>query len=569
MPYNCIVGEIQWEKGIHPPVHDQQGFDNGSISLTVQRIRTFDYDEQSVWYTPVTHVMCAMLGYIANIDDLKQQYGITQCQDVAVVEQLYTLKSVEGVMECDGSFVIVIFDEKMRTGYIFQSEYGMYLPIYYHSSSDGVLFSTSLKPLLRRMSASRELNGEAVKTFLLYEHIIPNATTLIKGVYKVVPHKYLRIDCQKRVIAVEPLVTSSVRMSKAVARQELLPSIEANIRRLQRHVCGKMATTLTAGWDTNLILFTLSQAAQEEIAAVTIDGGKVQNEIPATRQILQAYQQVTHLTSTIQPSIVEALPNMVWMLEGAVFENGMFLRYELGKVFAQHGIHTVFLGACADQVLYPQTMFKRLAHYVPQSAWKEQVIHLAQRVKDWGIKQERLEERELRRQITQITASVYSKDVTYHLDIEFLLKMHGLIFNGFGVQGLFPFLNRTTAHCAQALGMSNRQKRVYKAKIRERLPSAITQYFKKSGAVVDAPGLVAAHQTMFLRILQTPFVQTIIQDAFGHIITQAPAAYYKLLLQAAYLYLFNELFVSGIFDDHFDHPQIDVSFSQILELTRR
>jgi argininosuccinate synthase len=118
------------------------------------------------------------------------------------------------------------------------------------------------------------------------------------------------------------------------------------------------ALTLTAGWDTNLLLHFLKKETNAQITAVTINGGGKQNEIPATASILEHYPKVRHLTATVHYEL-SSLPEIVWILEGYVFQEGMFLRSELARVLAQEDLHSVFLGACGDQVLYPVPLLKK------------------------------------------------------------------------------------------------------------------------------------------------------------------------------------------------------------------
>ena len=567
MKQNLLNGIVRWNGAAQPRRHEDEHFQNEWLDLTVQRISLFDFDEQHICFDAETQTLCAVLGYVANLDDIAQRHGLIEKNDVEIVARLYALRGIQGLTECDGVFFIVLCDEPARMIYLAQSEWGMSLPLYYATDSRGVYFSTSLKRLLQHAPQPRRLNDEAVKQFLQFEHIIPNAATLLQGVQKLLPHAYLQIDWERRSVAVKPLDFPARSVSMTEAKQELLPSIEANLRHLASHLRNQeFVTTFTSGWDTNVMLFTLWAMTDAPMTAVTIDGGNATNELPVTRRILESYSRVRHVTSSIQPNIIDALPNMVWLLEGAVYENGMFLRYELANVFARHGLNAVFLGACADQVMHPETIFKRLARRLPDVAAKDWLIAAAQRGKDRLLKSERWEERELRRKITQLSLSVYSSSVAYHVDIEFLLKMHGLIFNGFGVQGVFPFLNRDTAAYGKALGMANRQKAWYKAKIREKLPPAITQHFQKSGAVVDAPGLVAANQATLLRVLNTPFLRRLLPESARCAMERHPLIYYKLLLQSAYLFLFHELFVSGRFDDQFHRPQIEYSLRQMLEL---
>ncbi|GAK53752.1 asparagine synthase family [Candidatus Moduliflexus flocculans] len=563
MMQNLLYGRISWNASVNSSIQHQ--WTNSWYGLTAQRISVFDSDGEAFWHHAETGVTCAMVGYLSNIDDLRTRHGIESSDDVAIVGHLYLANGIDGLTECEGVFLIAVCDDRTRIAYLAQSEYGASLPMYYASDASGVSFSSSLKHLFKQTSLPRALNEHALKEWLHFEHVIPNASTLWEGVKKLEPRTYLAIDCEKRTVSVKSHDFPTISVSISVAKQELLSSVIANIQGIARHLRQhEFATTLTAGWDTNVMLFTLRRLTDAPITAITIDGGNAHNELPATREILQHYTQVRHLSSTIQPDIIDALPNMVWMLEGAVFENGFSLRYELGSLFAQHDVHAVFVGACADQIMYPQTIFKRIARRIPDVWLKEAMISGSQRLKDVILKPERWEERALRHQLSQLSSSVYSQHVTYHVDMEFLLKMHGLLFNGFGTQPLFPFLSRRTAACARVLGMANRKKRLYKAQIRATLPPAITQYFLKSGAVVDTRGLVAANQTLLLRTLHTPFLRSLLPESARQIIERQPVTYYKLLLQCAYLFLCYELFISGRFDDQFERSQINLSFKQVL-----
>lgn len=564
MTQNLLCGKILWNPSANQTIREQDRRADGWRDVTARRISVFDSDGTAFWHHAETGVMCAMVGYLSNIDELRARYRIEPLDDVAIAGHLYLSKGISGLTECEGVFLIAVCDDRTRTAYLAQSEYGAALPLYYASDASGVSFSSSLKHLFAQSALPRVLNERAVKEWLHFEHIIPNASTLWQGVSKLGPRAYLMIDCEKRMATVHPHDFPMISVSASVANEELLSSVEANIRGIARHLLQReLATTLTAGWDTNIMLFTLRSLTDAPITAITIDGGNAQNELPATREILRHYTQVRHLNSTITPGIIDALPNMVWMLEGAVFENGFPLRYELGALFARHDVHAVFIGACADQIMYPQTIFKRVARQIPDVWLKEAIISGTQRLKDVIFKPERWEERGLRHQLSHLSSSVYSQHVTYHLDMEFLLKMHGLLFNGFGAQPLLPFLCRRTAACAKALGMANRKKRIYKAHIREKLPPAITQHFQKSGAVVDTRGLVAANQAALLRTLDSPLLRSLLPESARQVLTQQPVTYYKLLLQCAYLSLCHELFVSGRFDDRFEQPQISFSLEEM------
>ena len=71
----------------------------------------------------------------------------------------------------------------------------------------------------------------------------------------------------------------------------------------------------------------------------------------------------TH-TALTDKDTLSTLPDLVWRLEGAVYEVGNFLQYELNRTLAENGVKRIFCGECADQVLHEDYLQKdRIAQH--------------------------------------------------------------------------------------------------------------------------------------------------------------------------------------------------------------
>ena len=524
-------------------VHTADRLCNGIIDIHILKTQNFDCDKEPFFYNPRTKIYVSFVGYLNNLQEIRSRCGSGMDSCAKIIEYFYSQSKLDFVAELDGIFLVLIYDEKEQKCYIFQPEMGFNLPVYYTYTENDFIISTSLKSVLKEMPAKRELNSNAVRDFLHFEYMIPNESTLIKDVHKLVPGRYIEVDCQKHSFDLKyvPSVRKQKRIAKAIAKAHLVDSIEASIGNLVKQLKTKcMAMTLTAGWDTNLILFCLRKLVSGTIKTATIRGGRTKNEVTSAERILKNnYENVEQITSTVKANIIDSLPEILWRYEGYLFQEGMFLRYELAKTLNRKKYSIVFLGTCADQILFTETAFKQ---------WLRKVYHMRNPV------------RALRRSIKKT-----SSKVRYTILIDYNLKMHELMLNSFDIQGIYPFVNRETARLSESLGIFlGWRKRYYKVKLKEMLGPSITRYITKSGDLVDTEEIFNKHKELLMKIMKSTFVRMILRRKQIRRILRNPGRYHLFIIQLAYIYLFNELFVSGRFDSLFDNPCLRIPLSDFL-----
>ena len=559
---NYLFGKFNWSSLKHKSiVQDCSRFNNGSIDLHVQRTSHFNFDTKALFYNPTSNILCAMIGYISNLEKIKLKYNVNKEKDVEIIEKLYSIKKFEFILDLDGIFSIFIFDENIQKGYIFQDQYGSNLPIYYAYSKTDFVFSTTLKYLLKNTSVERELNVTAVHDFLYWQFIIPNQSTLIKNVVKLVPTKYIVIDNTAHSIKVKTLNRKEHGVPKSVAASELINTINNNIAELFNQLKQKnIALALSSGFDSNLILHILRKLTKTRLKVLTV-GGKVNNEIPQTKSILMNYNNISHITSIIGKDTINSFPDIVWRTEGYTFSPALFLQYELAKILNEEKSTSIFLGECADQQLDSFSRnskigisITKIKEFVKRSLIGDLYYVLVRKELASSSKTARLLNHFRR----------YSLKIDYDIYHDLILKKNGIMLHSFGIQGLYPFLNKDTKTMAKALGKLNFRKRFYKQKVKEAVGPKVARYITKQLGTTDVGYLFSSRQSLIMKVLKSKFMNRILSKSQIYEITKNPTYHRALILQLLYLYLFNELFISGNYDSQFDNDKLDIPLSSFL-----
>lgn len=537
--------------------YEKNGFDNGKVKINVIRAHNTIFDEKSIFYNNSKNVLCIVLGYISNIEEIRTRYSFHYKNDVEVVEKLYSLKKLEFISELYGIFLIFIFDRDIQRGYLTQSELGFNLPIYYVNRKDEFLLSTSLKEILKHTQIKRELNMSAVYNLLYHRTIIPNESTLIKNVNKLLPRLYFEINFNTNSIQKNTIpIIKKKKIPFKTAKKNLLNSIRINIKNLSEQLLEKDITlTLTAGFDTNIILYFLKKLTKHSIKAITIDGGGKTSEVSIVMDILNHYSINKYEISKIEESIVNSLPDIVWRVEGYLFDEGLFLRYILSKTIKKNNSTTVFIGSSADQLMFTSLIkirkllrfFRSIYYLLFRKAWEQENIR-----------------KSFKKFINNDMRNMHN----YNLSVDCNMKLHEILLNSFGIKGMYPFVNNNTADLCKALGLANRNKKIYKAAVTEKLKSIFTpellEKIKKSGSVIDIKHIFLTNKSLLMKVVKSGFVKNIFTKKQHTKILTNPDKYYSLIIQLAYIYLFNELFISGKYDLKFGDNNFNTLLSELV-----
>ncbi len=519
-----LTGICDWTCPVADMEVRETGFTNHRFTVSILRPEGSrdDTGPVSIVHDAGTHIV--LLGYLLNRRELENRYGLTDRSEAELFGALFHRFGPSSIHEADGLYLVCIYSESDLRCRVLPCRHGSARPVYCQATPGGFTFSTSLRALLNAVPGKRRLDLRAARDFLHHYYLIPNAATLIEGVGKLVSDQYLEIDLREGIRTIRPLPAPAGRGRKRVpgAGDHLLPSIGTAVTQLAERIdLPSTALAFTAGWDSNLLLHFVRRCCQGTLTAVTIRGGRRKNEVPEAGTIIREnYPDMTHLSGTVPIDALSALPEIVRLYEGYLFQEGMFLRYELARLLAAMGYREAVLAAGADEILWAEmrtAQWRRWLGRIRKPVWR------------------------MRRSIPSS-----GRRVRVQMPLDWDLKMHEMALNGFGISGFYPFLNFRTVDLARSLNPALRwRKRFYRRKAGELLGDRIISHVAKSGTVVDTEDLYQVESDTLLDLLESRLAGDLLSDDQRRALRADPRTYHLILIQLFYMAVFENLFISG------------------------
>ena len=559
---NYMLGVLNWSGSAGANTsQDGSRFDDGCLEYVSVRHSNFTYDRNPFCFNKETGVLCGVLGYFSNLDEVRKLHSIEKTMDTEIIEELYRLSGLKFLEEIDGHFIIFIYDQKVGMAFVLQPEHGSVLPLYYFEDSKGVTFSTSLRYLLKTSTFDRKLDVGAVRKFLARRYMIPEEETLVEGVKKLVPQSYLSLEIKDKAVKTPQIILKGVKISASEAEEHFGDYIKNNIV----SVCSNLsdpppAVALSGGYDSNLILHYLRDMTKNQIAAVTADAGKGYNEVPAVKKILEHFSDVNLFSGRMEDTVINSLPDLVWRYEGYLFEGGIFLRYRICQLLKDSGKGTVLLGAGANEIISLEIC----------SRYYSKIENMKSRLRNfikgtflgsayYGLFGNKDPEEKLAREFRSSGSRV-----KYNTPFDLLLKMHDLLLNSYGLQGIYPFVNRETISASLLLRNKNYHKKFHNMKARETLGEKVADSVAMSFGVMEEQDIFGAKKETLMKVLDSKLMRSLLTSRQIDKLKNYPMKYHVFILQLVYIFLFDRLYISGEFDLEFDKSSFDVGLDELM-----
>lgn len=261
---------------------------------------------------------------------------------------------------------------------------------------------------------------------------------------------------------------------------------------------------------------------------------------------------------------MESYPDIVWRLEGSMFEKGIFLQYLLARTSAQNGYSVLICGEGANEVM--------MGNY-----YDEEFMY--------PFEDKRFS---------------YHPDVNKYLFLSsVILKKNGIMANSFGYESRFPFLDSEFINLAASLTAVNRRKKHFQKEFCKNVfHEAVYKNVLEQGGTTDGHALFDNHRELkqFYRLVANCDLvknnlvhlrnivgksyisegKRYIKYAYGAFCGKDSAILRKQYwwsdedkirkcLAVLYLDVFDKLFVSGRFDEKMMEDGIDIKLSDILK----
>ena len=278
-----------------------------------------------------------------------------------------------------------------------------------------------------------------------------------------------------------------------------------------------ISIALSSGYDTNYILYTLNNS-NFKIDAFSVGGSIGRNEVPDAKKIASMYKNVKFYSKLVNEETLNCYPEIVWILEGAVYESGIFLQYELAKMLNQNNKENIVLGECADQVL-------NYDFYHP----------LLEKIKKIKF----CFPREIKKKFKGLNYKPYKN--TYDMASYKIIKKSGIIMNYFYVNPEYPYTRKKFIEISKKVSIKgDKQKKYHKEVINLLLPKAITSILKKIGGATEL-------KTLFVGDISIDNIKEVSKKSKFYKYKKFDDIFYEIdyYMKILYLELFEKIFLEN------------------------
>lgn len=489
----------------------------------------------------------------------ESEYGVNCGEKLA---EIYKTHGTEFTDKVCGVYIAVIFDKTNKSVFVFHDRSTSSAVLYYVEYNEKIYISTSLKHLLSETGMPRIFNENTVEDFIT-NGFIYGEETLIKDIYKLKAFHCLEIAEGK---ANQLTVKYHVReMTKGEALDSFKSVLDNAVQKCFSE--SEINIPLSSGFDSNYIAYVASEKSEATINAFSVGGKFGKNELPVVESNVKHYKRMKLNSALTDKDTLQNLPDIVWRLEGSVYEVGLFLQYELAKLVSDSGKKYLICGECADQVM--NKYYLREDRLFPKKDGETPLYY---------------------------EFSEYPFIFGNYL----ILKKNGILANSFGIETRYPYLDNEVVSVSHALrSINGKDKRVHTANCEECLPDEILKNMSKIGGATEFHSLFnseaeikkflsdvensdfyASHKEMIKRHSYSESqkqtgvkkYKTLVRNTLLKLfhISNEKNRYFNVEMKlkeymcVAYLIIFEKLFISDKYSDMFNEDGIELKLNDIL-----
>jgi asparagine synthase (glutamine-hydrolysing) len=294
----------------------------------------------------------------------------THC-DTEVLLHLYLRHGPGFVAELRGMFALALWDRRERRLLLARDRFGI-KPLYYSDAGGRLTFGSELKALVRDPSFSRQVDREALHSYLAFNSI-PAPMTVFNAARKLPPGHTL--TCTPDGITLDryarprPAPEDDVRKeAPEVLAEELRERLRASV---EAHLLSDVpvGVLLSGGVDSSTLAALAAQSSGGRVSTFSIGFRERSfNELDLAREVAQRYD-TDHHELVVSPSIAELLPEIAGAFDEPFADSSAVPTYLVSKLAAEH-VKVVLSGEGGDELFggYETYVADQLARYVGPAA---------------------------------------------------------------------------------------------------------------------------------------------------------------------------------------------------------
>ncbi len=302
---------------IHRGPDDDGFFVKENVGLAMRRLAIIDLagGKQPIHSQDKTKWI-VFNGEIYNYQELreflrKKGFELYTKSDTEVIVNLYQLYGIECLQYLRGMFAFAIWDDTDKSLFLARDRVGKKPLLYSHQPNGNLIFGSEFSALLRHPEVSREIDYEAIDSYLSYL-CIPAPQTTYKQIRKLEPGHWLlwkdgQIKTERYWL---PNFSKKIKIDREEAIDETIRILrEATKLRLIAEV--PVGAFLSGGVDSSTVVALMAQESDKPVKTFSI-GFEDQdyNELKYARIVAQ-HVGSEHHEFIVKPEAMEVLPILV------------------------------------------------------------------------------------------------------------------------------------------------------------------------------------------------------------------------------------------------------------------
>jgi asparagine synthase (glutamine-hydrolysing) len=330
---------------------------DGPAAVAARRLAIIDIEHGDQPMLAVDGAVCVVQnGEILNHVELRAElegHGVrfgTRC-DTEVLLHLYLRHGPGFVSRLRGMFAFAIWDRRERRLLLARDRFGI-KPLYYGLADGQISFASELKALLCQPGLPRDVDREALHSYLAFNSI-PAPLTIFAAARKLPPGHVLTCSPEG------PTIERYARPAPAPAERcrEEAPEILAEELRerlrdsVRAHLLADVpvGVLLSGGIDSSVLTALAARAGGQRLATFSIGfRERTFNELDLAREVARRYD-TDHHELVVSPRIDELLPKLATAFDEPFADSSAVPTYLVSELAAQH-VKVVLSGEGGDEL---------------------------------------------------------------------------------------------------------------------------------------------------------------------------------------------------------------------------
>lgn len=313
------------------------------------------------------HVTVFLFGKLSDIDSKKYDFNRYKNKQENLICELYKENGKKFIKLLDGYFLIILYDKKTKSFFIFNNRYSNTY-CYYYITKSCIIFADNIKSILRLLKKKPRVNMDVINLFLNSGFSFSHKTNF-KNIYRMIPGFYLKAKNGK----IEHKKYSEMifnrnpvkNLSKALDSYEFLWQ-DAIRKFTQANKTKELGSALSGGLDTSWVVYTASKAFNKPVHTYNCYYEySLFNEIKPAEFVTKKCKGIFHKIK-VTPEDLNLWPEVIRAAEEPVLSTSISV-YKMIKESSKD-VDTFLTGDGGNNIyhhLYPVSEIHRYIHFLP------------------------------------------------------------------------------------------------------------------------------------------------------------------------------------------------------------